>query len=265
MGRARDPGAITNSAMHATIAATTLSAIDTGLAARIAGIVDQSTSQGSGARPPASPLAAFQVREWAWRGLPDSTSVGTRPRALTRWLVAPPPCFRHAPARMPCASGIRRVKRLDPEEPVAGREPDALSRVVDAANSLLVAAEHEKAPPCGAFSDHPRRLGLPRTIRSTRPSTLISPRRSVFRHAASAVWAAFWMVWTGWTGWMLPRALASYPPNHYLSGPTLYEQRLGVPGPGSGEYEVRGDARVETRCNFRTGITSVVPCLVRQR
>lgn len=32
--------------------------------------------------------------------------------------------------------------------------------------------------------------------------------------------------------------------------------------PAGGEWEVRGDARAETRFLFRTGITSVVPRLV---
>jgi hypothetical protein len=31
--------------------------------------------------------------------------------------------------------------------------------------------------------------------------------------------------------------------------------------PAIGEWEVRGDARIETRFHFRTGITSVVPWL----
>ena len=31
---------------------------------------------------------------------------------------------------------------------------------------------------------------------------------------------------------------------------------------GSGEWEVRADACAETRCHFRTGITSVVPWLL---
>jgi hypothetical protein len=30
----------------------------------------------------------------------------------------------------------------------------------------------------------------------------------------------------------------------------------------AGEWEVRGDARAETRCHFRTVITSVVPSVV---
>jgi hypothetical protein len=48
--------------------------------------------------------------------------------------------------------------------------------------------------------------------------------------------------------------------SHHSRG--LCRKRIGSVALGAGEWEVRGDASIETRFDSRTGITSVVPWLV---
>jgi hypothetical protein len=54
----------------------------------------------------------------------------------------------------------------------------------------------------------PRGLEPPRTIKSTRPSTLDEPRRCLQRRPNRPIWEVSSTEWTQWTGWMLPRVLS---------------------------------------------------------
>ncbi len=63
-------------------------------------------------------------------------------------------------------------------------------------------------PLAGPLPVRPRRLELPRTIRSTRPSTRITRRRWVFWGPTPANRGVFCTDWTPWTEWMLSRVLS---------------------------------------------------------
>ncbi len=121
-------------------------------------------------------------------GEPHIRALIPRPRASRRCAVLA------SSAELPCHL---------PTPTVIGnqdQEPEPLSNTVS--------DTQEKAPRCGAFPVRPRGLEPPRTIQSTRPSTLTEPCRCFETRGDRANRELPCTNWPRWKGWMLSRLLS---------------------------------------------------------